>query len=103
KPLRVSVDDSRLGRPIEPGFLGLSFEAADLPAVARGGSHGNLVALLRSLGPGVMRFGGASVDLRTAYADHPPWANAIIYPSDFDHLRTLLSRTGWRAIVTVPL
>jgi hypothetical protein len=51
----------------------------------------------------VLRFGGASVDLRTAYADHPPWANAVIESSDFDHLRTLLSRTGWRAIVTVPL
>jgi hypothetical protein len=103
RPVPVSIDDSHPGREVEDGFLGLSLEAADLPAVARGGSQGNLVPLLRSLGPGVLRFGGASVDLRTAYADHPPWANAVIEPADFDHLRTLLSRTGWRAIVTVPL
>src|SRR5215207_2404165 len=38
---------------------------------------GNLVALLRSLGPGVMRFGGFTADTSTAFAVHrpaPDWA-----------------------------
>ena len=103
RTIRVSIDPPRAGHPVQAGFLGLSFEAADLPPVARDGTQGNLVRLLRSLGPGVLRFGGASVDIRTAYAAQPPWATTTIQPSDFDRLHTLLSRTGWRAILTVSL
>ena len=50
------------GDPVPGDFLGLSFEALTLPKIARYASQGNLPVLMRSLGRGVMRFGGATVD-----------------------------------------
>jgi hypothetical protein len=103
----VTVDPAGPGPAVPPAFAGLSFEAADLPAVARGATQGNLVALLRSLGPGIIRFGGNSVDASTAFArdGRPPaaWATTTITPEDYSRLRSLLRRTGWRAIVSVGL
>jgi hypothetical protein len=105
--VRASIGVERLGHPIGADFVGLSVEVSALPAVARDATRGNLVALLRSIGPGLIRFGGSSADLSTAFsASGPvstPWATTTITPQDFDRIRTLLRRAGWRAILTVPL
>jgi len=55
----VAPDLSHPGPPIQPGFIGLSFEASALPQVARYSDRGDFVTMLRSLGPGLLRFGGA--------------------------------------------
>jgi hypothetical protein len=56
--LAASVDIARPGKPVPRDFLGLSFEMSSLAHIARYGVRGNMVALLRALGPGLMRFGG---------------------------------------------
>ena len=103
----VSISTTRTGPAVPSRFIGLSFEASALPSLARGATHGNLIALLRSLGPGVLRFGGLSLDGGTVFSAHPveapSWATTVIGPSDLDRLRTLLRRTGWRAILGIQL
>src|SRR2546430_11026335 len=70
RPLPVGVFiDAHLGRRVPQGFLGLSFEVSRLQQVAQYSGRGNLTRLLRSLGPGLLRFGGASADTRVAWTD----------------------------------
>lgn len=102
----VSVDLARNGPVVEERFIGLSFEVAELPVLARNSRRGNLVALLRSLGPGLLRFGGIAADTNTAFSAHgeaPAWATTRITPHDFVRLRKLALRTGWRVLLTLPL
>lgn len=104
--VRVSVDPAPKGPRVAGRFLGLSFEAAALPAMARNAGRGNLVTLLRSLGPGMLRFGGVSADTSTAYSangEGPAWATTTLTPRDFARLGRLARRTGWRVLLTVPL
>ena len=61
-PLSVSVEAAHPGPPIPQAFLGLSFELSSLSQIARYAESGDLVTLLRSLGPGVLRFGGVSAE-----------------------------------------
>ncbi|HEX3511823.1 MAG TPA: glycosyl hydrolase family 79 C-terminal domain-containing protein [Solirubrobacteraceae bacterium] len=103
----VVVDGSQPGRAIEPGYLGLSFEAAALGQIVRLGQHGDLVGLLRSVGPGLMRFGGITADENVGWTDAqtppPPWATSVIDPAELDALGTLARRTGWHVLLTVGL
>jgi hypothetical protein len=106
-PTAVTVS---LGRPrpaIARRFLGLSFEARDLPGVARLATRGDLVALLRSLGPGTLRFGGNSVDATTAWYDgqgrRPRWARVLVSPRDLDGIARLARATGWNVLLAVTL
>ena len=104
--VRVSVDPERLGQRVEPRFVGLSFEASALPQLARGANRGNLVALLRSLGPGILRFGGASLDTNTAFSTTgaaQPWATTTITPRDLARLGRLARRSGWSVLLGLPL
>src|ERR1700733_7375495 len=82
----VSVDTAHPGPLVPEDFLGLSFEMSSLPQMARYGSRGNLVSLLRSLGPGVLRFGGVSADTRIAWTDartpRPAWASGVVDADD---------------------
>lgn len=103
----VRVDGSHTGRPVPLRYMGLSFEVAALPEIARMGERGDLVALLRSLGPGVLRFGGVSADTRTAWVDastpRPAWASGVIGPADLKGLRQVAQRSGWPVLLTVGL
>jgi hypothetical protein len=98
---------SHPGQVIPADFEGLSFEMAALPELARDADRGDLVALLRSLGPGVLRLGGATADRQVAWVDpahpRPSWASISISRSEFQGLATLLRRTGWRVLLTVGL
>ena len=95
------------GPPVGRQFLGLSFEAADLGLLARATERGNLVALLRSLGPGVLRLGGSSADAFAAWAPapaaRPAWATATVTPADLASLARLATATGWGVLLTVNL
>jgi hypothetical protein len=75
------------------GFIGLSFPSSELNS----GSFsytGNLPALLRNLGPGVLRFGGSSVD-RASFTG--------IWRRPARALATLVRRTGWNVLYSVNL
>jgi hypothetical protein len=106
-PVSVSVDLHRHGRPVPARFLGLSFEASSLPQIATYGARGNLVGLLRSLGPGMLRFGGISADTRIAWTDRstprPAWASSVLEAGDLRRLATLAARSDWRVLLTVGL
>jgi hypothetical protein len=101
----VSVDPQAVIGPLVPeDFLGLSFEASSLPDIAGYADNGDLVNLMRSLGPGVMRFGGFSVDNEAAWAPEgaaPAWAHTAITPQNLQGVAALARATGWRVLLAV--
>jgi len=106
-PVSVSVDTGRPGASVPGRFLGLSFELSSLGQIADYWDRGDLVALLRSLGPGVLRFGGASADSRVAWTDaltpRPAWASSVLDLADLRRLRRLAARSDWRVLLTIGL
>ncbi|HEX5225395.1 MAG TPA: glycosyl hydrolase family 79 C-terminal domain-containing protein [Solirubrobacteraceae bacterium] len=105
RAVSVQIDSSRPGRVVAHHFLGLSFEAAALSRIASFGERGDLVTLLRSLGPGVLRFGGVTADQNVGWTDAatpaPSWASSTIGPQDLQALGVLARRTGWSVLLTV--
>jgi hypothetical protein len=111
-PVSVTVTAGPAGPPVPSDFLGLSFEVSSLPRIAgyaadRSPAGASLVALLRSLGPGVMRFGGASADQQSAWvapgAAAPRWAATAITATDLAGIAALARAAGWRVLLTVDL
>jgi hypothetical protein len=105
QPITVTVNPFAPGAPVPKRFLGLSFEAAALGQLARYSEHGNLVGLLRSLGPGMLRFGGITADQNVAWTDpstpRPAWASSTIGPEQMRELGVLARRSGWQVLLTV--
>jgi hypothetical protein len=104
-PVTVTIDPFAPGLPVPQRFLGLSFEAAALGQLAKYAEHGDLVRLLRSLGPGVLRFGGITADENVAWTDaatpRPAWATSTIGPEEMKALGVLARRSGWQVLLTV--
>ncbi len=107
RPVSVSIASHPMGPAVPADFMGLSFEVRGLPTIATYASKGDLVALLRSLGPGVMRFGGISADEQAAWVSagtgKPAWANTAIDEQDLVGLAALAKETGWKVLLTVNL
>jgi hypothetical protein len=101
----VSIDPAAaIGPAVAEDFLGLSFEASSLPNLAGYAGSGDLVNLMRSLGQGVMRFGGISVDTEAGWSDEAPapaWAHTTIAPQDLAGIAALAHATGWRVLLGV--
>ena len=102
-PVAVSFDAGEPGPTVPSDLLGLSFEVSNLRQIAGYSGGGDLVGLLRSLGTGVLRFGGVSADTRVAWTQSPvpSWASATIGPADLRGLARLAQETGWRVLLTV--
>jgi hypothetical protein len=106
-PPTVTVGIDRLdpGTPVPERFLGLSFEAAALGQISQYGYRGDMVKLLRSLGPGVLRFGGVTADQNVGWTDaatpRPLWASSAIDPAELRALDVLARRSGWQVMLTV--
>lgn len=104
-PVTVSIDRFDPGLPVPERFLGLSFEAAALGQISQYGYRGDMVQLLRSLGPGVLRFGGITADENVGWSDastpRPLWASSAIDPAELRALAVLARRSGWRVMLTV--
>ena len=106
-PLPVAVTINRLapGPPVPAEFLGLSFEAAALDQISQYADRGDLVNLLRSLGPGIIRFGGITSDQNIAWTDaatpKPPWASRAINTAQLQAIGRLSHRSGWKVLLTV--
>jgi hypothetical protein len=107
RPVTVTVGANAIGHAVPADFLGLSFEATAVPLLARYSQAGNLVALMRSLGHGVIRVGGVSVDQRVAWSQagrtRPAWATSVITPHDLEGLAQLARESGWNVLLTVNL
>ncbi len=103
----IGLEPAAAGKPVPARFLGLSFEVGSLQLLGQLGEKGNLVAFLRSLGPGVLRFGGITADQNVAWTDpqtpRPAWASATIGPADMKSIGRLARRSGWTVLLTVGL
>lgn len=103
----IGLEPAAAGRPVPPRFLGLSFEVGSLALLGELASRGNLVKLLRSLGPGMLRFGGITADQNIAWTDsrtpRPAWATSTIGPAQMRQLGGLARRSGWKVLLTVGL
>ena len=106
-PVSVSVDRTHPGAPVPQDFLGLSFELSSLHQMAGYAEAGDLVTLLRSLGPGVLRFGGGSADTRVAWTDEatprPAWASSVLDAQDLRGIGILAAGSGWHVVLTIGL
>jgi hypothetical protein len=106
-PVDVFIDAHRRGRLVPRRFLGLSFEVSSLRQIGHYGASGNLVRLLRSLGPGVLRFGGVSADTRVAWTaparPAPAWASGSLGVADLRAVARLASSSGWSVLLTIGL
>lgn len=103
----VPVNISEPGPAVPQEFLGLSFEAGALSQIAGYANNGDLVGLLRSVGPGLLRFGGVTADEQVAWSNgttkRPAWAASTIDASDFRNLAVLAERSGWHVMLTLGL
>ena len=101
----VTVGAAQSGPPVPADFLGLSLEVKSLAQTAGFADSGNLVELMRSIGPGLLRFGGVTADTQVAWSDDglavPPWVTKTLSPPDFAGIARLASATGWRVLLTV--
>ncbi len=106
-PAALTIDLTRPGAAVPPRFVGLSFEASTLDHFGRFGAHGDLAALLRSLGPGIIRFGGISADTRAAWVDplspRPAWAGWTVTPAMLDGVARFARQANWRVLLAVSL
>jgi len=104
-PVEVELSTAGPGRPVPARFLGLSFEAQALGQIGSLAARGDLVSLLRSLGPGLIRFGGVTADQNVAWSDsqtpRPAWATGTIGPAQMKQLGELARRSGWGVLLTV--
>ena len=103
----VTVNAGHPGATVPKNFLGLSFEASALPQLASYANEGDLVGLLRSLGVGVLRFGGVTSDIDVGWTDgaitRPAWAPEELNPGDLQGLGVLAARSGWRVLLSLGL
>jgi hypothetical protein len=106
-PVSVVLGARAAGPAAPPGALGLSFELRELPLLARYATRGDLVALLRSLGAGVLRLGGNSADERAAWVAPgsalPRWASTAVDRQVLAGIAALARASGWRVLLTVSL
>ncbi len=108
-PARVSISlaPGAPGAPVPGAFLGLSFELSSAAQIASYADSGNFARMLRSLGPGILRLGGASADTRVAWSDartpRPAWASSVLVAADLRRLRRLAAESGWRVLLTLGL
>jgi hypothetical protein len=106
-PVSVSAVTSEPGPPVPRSFLGLSFEVAALPQIASYASEGDLVTMLRSLGVGVLRFGGVTADEQVGWVDEatpqPAWASRALEAGSLRGLGSLAAASGWGVLLTLGL
>jgi hypothetical protein len=106
-PVAVAFKAGRPGPVVPSNFLGLSFEVGSLAQIASYSERGDMVALLRSLGAGVLRFGGVTSDENIAWSDaltpRPAWASGVLDAGNLSQLAGLASQSGWRVLLTLGL
>ncbi len=104
-PVTVTIDRFAPGALVPTRFLGLSFEMSALGQIGEYAHRGDLVGLLRSLGPGVLRFGGITADENVGWTDattpQPAWASSAIGGPQLHAIGELARRSDWEVLLTV--
>ncbi len=110
RPIPISVSSGESAEPAPPvprNFLGLSFEVGSLATIASYSSSGDLVTMLRSLGTGVLRFGGVTADEQIAWSEprlqRPAWARGVLEAGSLYGLGSLAAASGWHVLLTLGL
>lgn len=97
--VNVTFDESHPGNLIPSTFEGLSFETGILAQDANFLNENNkvLIQLMKNIGPGMLRMGGASSDFITwsGTARNSGTPLDVITPTDVDHLSAFAKVTGW--------
>ena len=100
----LTVSPTHPGHDFAQGAVALSVETNQLATPDLSASHKALVALMRLLGPGMLRVGGSSLDdswWTTDGEPAPTWAKTVVDPSDLIALRSLLIAANWRVVLGV--
>lgn len=88
-------------------FNGLSFEKTRSATNSFRGSNTGMIALFNRLGPGVIRFGGVTVDSNVWNASGPGYQGAnsggTIAPTDVNGVRDFVTATGYKCLWGVNL
>ena len=92
------VDRKVGGMPIAPDFVGLSYEKDSLPGGFFNIANEALIALLRWLGPGILRIGGNSVDVTHWILDGVGSIAGQIAPNDVDAFAAFLRAANWKTL-----
>jgi hypothetical protein len=92
----VTVSPGTVVGHVGPSFVGLSYEKSHLLDGFFSGSNAALIAMLRLLGPAVLRIGGNSVD-RTTWES----AGGTITKASVDAFAACMKAAGWTAIYGV--
>jgi hypothetical protein len=104
-PVAVSAQASEAGAPVPESFLGLSFEVGSLAQLGAYAGEGDLVTMLRSLGAGVLRFGGVTADEQIAWkeaaAPRPSWALGSLEAGNLAELGSVAAQSGWHVLLTL--
>src|SRR5579862_2784276 len=90
-----------LGPQIPPDFLGLSFEIEALRDTEL--TNPRYAAAAALLGPGIVRFGGNSVDLSTWSPNPPPGDDSDLTGTDFDRGFAFARQAHWTMYLGVNL
>lgn len=105
-PVDLTVREESLGYVIPDNFIGLSYEK---PEISRPGmfalTHARLVELLRNLGPGVLRFGGGSLE-STGWSDSARTGSTpedVLTPTDYASLVAFARAVDWKLILGLNL
>ncbi len=85
---------------IGPGFAGLSYEKSHMQDGFFRGDNTALIAMLRLLGPSVLRIGANAVD-RTTWESAGGPASTTITKAEVDGFAALIKAAGWSAIYGV--
>jgi hypothetical protein len=104
----VTVNENQTGSSLPANFVGLSYEASQIPTTHFDPTQGNLVALLRTLNKdGNIRIGGNTVDRETFWQPGgqtvPSWGTVVVTPTDLDRLASFLRATNWKTELAVNL
>ena len=99
----VTVFASGADRIIGREFVGLAYEKYALTERLFTAANTDLVGLFRSLGPGLLRIGGATVDMFIWTPGGQGRTHRQIAPADVDALAGFLRATGWRCLYGINL
>lgn len=96
------VTTGEIGR-IGSDFLGLSFEKSALVARSLSISNPSLIARLKDIGPGIMRIGGATVDMVVWTPEGLGQVSNQVSKIDIDSFVRFVKETDWKVIYGINL
>ena len=101
----ISVTRGATMGKLTAGAAGLSFEKSHLSDAFLTGTHAPLIAMLKLLGPGVVRIGADDVNnsvwVPSATFVKPGTTSPNVGTAEVDALADFLTATGWKAIYAV--